>query len=80
MGSRFLLATEFLLPDRVGVNIKGYASRLERDYGISATNILDLRTHAKARRVEVMSRSLAGMTATLLGKQLPKDPAVRFSR
>lgn len=30
--------------------------------------------------METPSRSLAGMTSSLLGKQLPKDPAIRLSR
>lgn len=42
-------------------------------------NTVDLRTLAKANLVATSSRSLAGLTACLLGKQLPKDN-IRFSR
>lgn len=42
-------------------------------------NTVDLRAFAKANLVATSSRSLAGLTACLLGKQLPKDN-IRFSR
>lgn len=56
------------------------ATYLERDYGVQVANTMDLRTYAREGWVETPCRSLAGMTSSLLGKQLPKDPVVRLSR
>ncbi|CAM9486671.1 unnamed protein product, partial [Hapterophycus canaliculatus] len=63
-----------------GVAVKGDGKRLERDYGVKTQGMMDLRSYARACWVDLPCRSLAGMTATALGKSLSKDPAVRFSR
>lgn len=65
---------------QVGVNVNLDATYLERDYGVQVANTVDLRTFAREGWVETPCRSLAGMTSSLLGKQLPKDPIVRLSR
>lgn len=59
--------------------MKGDGKRLERDYGVETHGMVDLRTYARACWVDLPCRSLAGMTATALGRSLSKDPAVRFS-
>ncbi|CAM9365309.1 unnamed protein product, partial [Hapterophycus canaliculatus] len=65
---------------KVGVAVKGDGKRLERDYGVETCGMVDLRSYARACWVDLPCRSLAGMTATALGKSLSKDPAIRFSR
>ncbi|CAN0058302.1 unnamed protein product, partial [Ectocarpus fasciculatus] len=65
---------------KVGVAVKGDGKRLQRDYGVETCGMMDLRSYARACWVDLPCRSLAGMTATALGKTLSKDPAVRFSR
>ncbi|CAM9506220.1 unnamed protein product [Sphacelaria rigidula] len=65
---------------QVGVNANSDASLLEGDHGVDVANTVDVRTHARECWVETPSRSLAGMTGALIGKELPKDPTIRFSR
>ncbi|CAN0521438.1 unnamed protein product, partial [Laminaria digitata] len=64
---------------QTGVAIKTDATHIYSDYGVEVVNTVDLRSLAKSNLVATSSRSLAGITACLLGKHLPKD-AVRFSR
>ncbi|CAM9778841.1 unnamed protein product, partial [Pylaiella littoralis] len=64
---------------KTGVAINNDASHIFKDYGVIVANTVDLRTLAKSNLIVTSSRTLAGMTASLLGKQLPKD-TVRFSR
>ncbi|CAM9377727.1 unnamed protein product [Ectocarpus sp. 6 AP-2014] len=64
---------------KVGVAVKGDGKRLQRDYDVETRGMVDLRSYARACWVDVPCRSLAGMTATALGKYLSKDAAVRFS-
>lgn len=59
--------------------MKGDVKRLLRDYDVETRGMVDLRSYARACWVDLPCRSLAGMTATALGKSLSKDPAVRFS-
>lgn len=59
--------------------MKADATHIFNDYGVKMANTVDLRTLAKSKLVVTSSWTLAGMTACLLGKQLPKDD-VRFSR
>ncbi|CAN0502489.1 unnamed protein product, partial [Ectocarpus sp. 12 AP-2014] len=54
--------------------------RLQRDYGLETCGMVDLRSYARARWIDLLYRSLTGMTATAPGRSLSKDPAVRFSR
>lgn len=65
---------------QVGVAVRGDGKRLQRDYGVETCGMVDLRSYARDCWVDLPCRSLAGMTATALGKTLSKDPAVRFSR
>lgn len=67
------------LCQQVGVAVKGDGKRLQRDYGVETRGMVDLRSHARACWVDLPCRSLAGITSTVLGKFLCKDPAVRFS-
>ncbi|CAM9376638.1 unnamed protein product [Sphacelaria rigidula] len=82
--SNFPAALRQLLEDpsiaKVGVNVNSDASLLERDYGVDVGNTVDVRTHARECWVETPSRSLAGMVGALIGKELFKDPTIRFSR
>lgn len=64
---------------QTGVAINTDATHIFNDYGVQMANTVDLRTLAKANLVATSSRSLAGLTACLLGKQLPKEN-IRFSR
>ncbi|CAN0051384.1 unnamed protein product [Ectocarpus sp. 12 AP-2014] len=65
---------------KVGVAAKGDGKRLQRDYDVETHGMVDLRSYARACWVDLPCRSLAGMTATALGKYLSKDAAVRFSQ
>ncbi|CAM9861512.1 unnamed protein product, partial [Ectocarpus fasciculatus] len=82
--STFNRSLKVLLNDpsitKVGVAVKGDASRLQRDYGVETCGMIDLRSYARTCRVDLPCRSLAGMVATALGKCLSKNPSVRFSR
>ncbi|CAN0036346.1 unnamed protein product, partial [Laminaria digitata] len=64
---------------KTGVAIKTDATHIFSDYGFEVVNTVDLRSLAKSNLVAFSSRSLADITACLLGKHLPKD-TVRFSR
>ncbi|CBJ33586.1 conserved unknown protein [Ectocarpus siliculosus] len=64
---------------KVGVAVKGDGKRLQRDYDVETRGMVDLRSYARACWVDLPCRSLAGMTATALGKYLSKDAAGRFS-
>eukprot|EP00903_Cladosiphon_okamuranus_P010289 g9740.t1 len=79
----FPIALKAFLEDgtiiKTGVAIKADATHILNDYGVVVANTVDLRTLAKTKLVAMSSRTLAGMTACLLGKQLPKDN-IRFSR
>ncbi|CAM9826112.1 unnamed protein product, partial [Ectocarpus sp. 4 AP-2014] len=64
---------------KTGVAINTDATHIFNDYGVKMANTVDLRVLAVSKLVVTSSRTLAGLTACLLGKQLPKD-TVRCSR
>ncbi|CAN0586312.1 unnamed protein product, partial [Laminaria digitata] len=55
---------------KTGVAIKTDAAYIFSDYGVEVVNTVDLRSLAKSNLVATSSRSLAGITACLLGKHL----------
>ncbi|CAN0262482.1 unnamed protein product, partial [Hapterophycus canaliculatus] len=66
---------------KTGVGIKGVCTRLSDFYGVQMAGVVDLRSLAVERKVEVgLRRGLADLCVHLLGVSLPKDPAVRISR
>lgn len=64
---------------QAGVAINTDATHMLNDYGVKVANMVDLRVLAVSKLVVTSSRTLAGLTACLLGRQLPKD-TVRCSR
>ncbi len=66
---------------KTGVAIKGDCTRLADFYGVQVARVVDLRTLAMERKVELgLRRGLADMCVHLLGVSLPKDSAVRISK
>ncbi|CAN0004978.1 unnamed protein product, partial [Scytosiphon promiscuus] len=66
---------------KTGVGIKGDCTRLSDFYGVQVARVVDLRSLAVERKVEVgLRRGLADLCVHLLGVSLPKDPSVRISR
>eukprot|EP00903_Cladosiphon_okamuranus_P005395 g5383.t1 len=64
---------------KAGVAINTGATHTLNDYGVKMASTVDLRVLAVSKLVVTSSRTLAGLTACLLGRQLPKD-TVRCSR
>ncbi|CAB1117477.1 unnamed protein product [Ectocarpus sp. CCAP 1310/34] len=64
---------------KAGVAINTDATHMLNDYGVKMASTVDLRVLAVSKLVVTSSRTLAGLTACLLGRQLPKD-TVRCSR
>ncbi|CAN0157057.1 unnamed protein product, partial [Scytosiphon promiscuus] len=66
---------------KTGVGIKGDCTRLADFYGVQVARVVDLRSLAVERKVEVgLRRGLADLCVHLRGACLPKDPAVRISK
>ena len=80
----FPLSLKQLLQDgsikKVGVNIKGDATKLKRDWGVVMHNIEDIATAARSRGlVARANHSLADLLAKLCGYHLDKDASIRCS-
>lgn len=66
---------------KTGVGIKGDCTKLANSYGVEVARVVDLRSLAVERKVEVgLRRGLADLCIHLLGMTLPKDSSVRISR
>ncbi|CAM9669798.1 unnamed protein product, partial [Pylaiella littoralis] len=66
---------------KTGVGIKGDCTKLSNSYGVEVSRVVDLRSLAVERKVEVgLRRGLADLCVHLLGRTLPKDSSVRISR
>eukprot|EP00903_Cladosiphon_okamuranus_P019881 g18274.t1 len=68
MASRFLL-----FGTQAGVAINTDATHMLNDFGVKMASTVDLRVLAVSKLVVTSSRTLAGLTACLLERQLPKD-------
>ncbi|CAB1102794.1 unnamed protein product [Ectocarpus sp. CCAP 1310/34] len=64
---------------KAGVAINTDATHMLNDYGVKMASTVGLRVLAVSKLVVTSSQTLAGLTACLLGRQLPKD-TVRCSR
>ncbi|CAM9783716.1 unnamed protein product, partial [Pylaiella littoralis] len=63
------------------IGIKGDCTKLANAYGVQAVRVVDLRSLAVERKVEVgLRQGLADLCGYLLGVSLPKDSSVRISR
>jgi len=64
----------------VGVGIKGDATRIEKAFGTQISNIADVALYAVSKKVELVGRSLAALTASFLKKKLTKDKEILLSK